>query len=786
VGINLKRVSWQQLRGDLSGALVSSLVTLAPMMAMGVIAFAPLGHAYVSLGIVASLAPAVVLTVGYALFGGSSNLLAGPRAAVCLVFAATTGSFLAMDPIYASGADREAAALTFALIATMAAGLLLIVFGLCRLGEVIKYVPFPVTAGFLNSAAALIILSQVHVIFQEPAGTSILDVWQYVDGHTAARFVLALITVVSCFVIPKFVPRVSGLLAGGAVGVAAYHAALALGLGLDLGATMPAIPAISLDPRPLGDFFEFVASGFEAAAGSAGGVSFNGVLIDGNTLPQILAVLVPAAVSIALLQSLDGLFAAVALEDLTQNRFDAGRDLVVLGCGSILCGSFGFLSGTGSFTRTLPAYRAGARTAWSGLATSVITLLAIVIFAPFIAYIPNVVVAGVLFVLAIGIVDRWTLDLLKNLRANGFATERAVVADLAIVALVVGTAIAFGLVEAVGMGVMVAIANFVLSIGRSPVRRAYRGDAVSSFLQRGDFSAALLNEYGDRLAVLELEGPFFFGSAGRVERDVDQLAEAGVDHVILDLKRVNAIDSTGARTLFRLARRLERRGKTLSVSYVMAPARDPQKANGEGTPLLQHSAPHENWIKLSEFGAMDSIGRHHFFPDTDTAMRHCEMLLVDAIAKDGKTPVAAWPTMTGLLDELSDEETRVLRSFAEEIRHEAGETIFEQGDPGDALYVLLDGMVDAIVRQEPGGRGIRVNSMSSGAVFGEMAILDPQPRSATIVAVEDTRCLRIGARALETLNAQHPALGLRLMKYMCLLFTTRLRLANLAIIELET
>ena len=116
----------------------------------------------------------------------------------------------------------------------------------------------------------------------------------------------------------------------------------------------------------------------------------------------------------------------------------------------------------------------------------------------------------------------------------------------------------------------------------------------------------------------------------------------------------------------------------------------------------------------------------------------------------------------------------------------AGETVFEQGEAGDALFIMLDGMVDALVRQEAAGRSIRVNSMETGAVFGEMAILDPQPRSATIVAVEDTTCLRISGPALESLNAEHPALGLRLMKFMCLLFTSRLRLANLAIIELES
>ncbi|MCG8548464.1 MAG: cyclic nucleotide-binding domain-containing protein, partial [Alphaproteobacteria bacterium] len=361
-----------------------------------------------------------------------------------------------------------------------------------------------------------------------------------------------------------------------------------------------------------------------------------------------------------------------------------------------------------------------------------------------------------------------------------------VVTDLAIIALVVGTAIVFGLVEAVGVGVTVSIAEFVLGIGRSPVRRIYRGDAVSAFLQRGNFSAALLREHGSAIGVIELEGPFFFGSAGRIETEIDRLATAGAQHIILDFKRVSTVDSTASRTLLRLAKRLDAQDKTLSVSYVMPeqPADDASPEDGQA--LLNPYAPHENWMKLNEFGTLDAMGRAHFFPDTDTALRQCEMLLVADITERGDEPLPAWPSMTGLFDELSDEEMKIVRSFSEEYRYEAGTTIFEQGEPGDALYILLDGMVDALVKQQPTGRDIRVNTMTSGAVFGEMAILDPQPRSATIVAMEDSICFRISAAQLESLTQQHPTLGLRIVKYMCLLFSTRLRMANIAIMELES
>ena len=267
---------------------------------------------------------------------------------------------------------------------------------------------------------------------------------------------------------------------------------------------------------------------------------------------------------------------------------------------------------------------------------------------------------------------------------------------------------------------------------------------------------------------------------------MERLARLGVRHVILDLKRVSSIDSTAAQMLSRMARRQEKYGRTLAVSYVMPFSHWRQALAGDDEFRRAPSSLQENWLKLEQFGALDAIGGHRIFPDTDTALRDCEMLLIEDITVGDDATTGTAPQMAGLLDELTDAEMAIIRAFSEECRFAGGSTIFEQGDAGDSLYILLDGMVDAIINDKATGRRIRVNTMTRGAVFGEMAILDPKPRSATVVAMEDTTCYRIGAAQLDRLNTENPAFGLRLMKYMCLLFTTRLRLANLAIIELES
>jgi SulP family sulfate permease len=756
------------------------MVSIPQSMGMGVVAFAPLGLDYASVGLVAGLLGGVVVTAFSALFGGTPGLISGPRGSVSLVFAAILAQFLAADALFVPGADKAAIALSFGMFALMIAGVLQIVFGLTRLGDAIKFVPYPVIAGFLNAAAVLIVLGQLRVVFELPAGVPLIDFWRYVDDRTFVRIGIVIVTIAAVYAVPKLVPRVPGLLLGALFGVGVYYVVYAAGLPLDLEATLPGVDRIAVSAKPVTDLAGLLAAGW------GGAESFAGVRLSFETWAILAAILLPGAVSISLLQAFDSLFSSVALDDLSRSRSNGRRELVAQGAGTLAGAAFGLLGGSGSMARTKPSFDAGGRSGWAGLASSLYILVGVMLAAPFIARIPEILVAAVLFVIAIELFDKWTVALLKSLRTKGFAARRAVIVDLAIVALVVATSVCFGLIEAVGVGMAVAIVAFVFSVGRSPVRRAYRGNAVSTFLQRGDFSAALLREHGSRIAVLELEGPFFFGSAGKVEREVERLAGLGVRHVILDLKRVSSIDSTASQMLSRMARRQEKYGRTLAVSYLMPDNLSRQDLAGDDGFRRAPSSMHENWLKLEQFGAIDAIGRHRVFADTDTALRDVEMLLIEDIVVDGDAPAGAGASMAGLLDELTDAEMAVVRSYAEECRFTGGSTIFEQGDVGDSLYILLDGMVDAVIADTATGRRIRVNTMTRGAVFGEMAILDPQPRSATLVAMEDAVCYRISAGQFERLNAQDPSFGLRLMKYMCLLFTTRLRLANLAIIELES
>jgi SulP family sulfate permease len=777
---NVQRLGAREWGPEFSGGLAGMLVSLPQSVALGVVAFAPLGGDYVSLGLVAGLFGGIIVTACSALFGGAPALISGPRASVSLVFAAILTSLLSLEVFATPGVDSRAAALSLAMIALMAAGGLQIAFGLCRFGEAIKFVPYPVIAGFLNAAAVLIILGQLRVVFDLPAEAAVSELWRYADADSFARAALMALTIAAVFVAQKYLPKIPALLAGGIFGAGVYYAVLGAGLMTELGGALPPLHNITFDPAPLRDLY-----GLLVGAGDNGIAFHLAVLadIDAQTLTVLLAILVPGVLSIALLQSFDTLFSAAALDDLNLSRTNSRRELIAQGCGTALGGAFGFLGGSGSMVRSMPCHLAGGRTGWSGLVSSGLLLLILLFAAPLVARVPEIIVAGILFAVAIELFDKWTIARLRALRPSGFRQQRAILMDLLIVAIVIGTAVIFGLVEAVAIGMLVAMGEFVLGAGRSPIRRNYRGDAVSSFRGRDAVSAALLSRHGAIIGVLELEGPFFFGSAGKIETEVDRLAERGAAYVILDFRRVVEIDSTASRTLTGIYLRLAKQNKELFLGHLdrHAPTNS-AAANDSAQPYL---GSHERWLKLKQFGAMEIIPAHNVFADTDSAMRQCEMLLFDRVGALDEAITQSREPSRNFLGSLSADDAKAIRSFAHRCEFDTGETVFAQGDTGDSFYFLLTGKVDVLIHNSADGRRIRVSTLTDGDVFGEMAILDPQPRSATIVTIERTTCYRINGRELEVLNEKHPDIGLRLMKYMCLLFTTRLRMANQAILELE-
>ncbi len=768
------------LRGDVSGAIAAVLVSLPLSMTVGVIAFAPLGSEYAIQGVMAGLFGAIILGAVSALFGSRSALISGPRAAPALILASLITNLLLSDDLYFPSGETTQHVIAISYFAILLAGAMQFICGAVRVGGIVKYIPYPVIAGFVNSSALLIIFSQSWVFLDVRKESTFMEEETFLDlllrlneaqPLTMLPGVVAIAVMVAASRMMKTFPS---SLAGLAAGTATYYAMKAYMKGIDIGTTLGNIAnKPSLDaPR---EALSFIPT-FPITDMLQG-------LVAGDNLTAVLLLVIPAALSMAALASLDTAVSLSALDDMTEERSDFNKEVVGQGLGNVISAAVGGLIGAGGMVRTKPGYDAGGRTTLMSILTSVLMLLLVVLFARYIEFIPRAVIAGLIIVLGFQIFDRWSLSLASSLCNRHFYKRAASLFDLGVVLTVITTALIFDLIVAVGVGILLSIIIFVSRMSRSLVRNAFRGPAIRARNQWDMGTQMLLEEHGRKIGVLELEGSLFFGTAGSLETEIDKLMEDGAIYIVLDAKRLTDIDSTGCMALQRIQNRLKKHGGRLAISYVLKERRQ-RSQDFQGKDQRKRSSSRHIWSYLNTSEAVDFSDGNVFFSDTDTALTSFEETIINEATwrKEESRPSSAVPA---IFHGLSIEEVKMIRRLATRQTVARGETIFSEGEEGNSIYYISKGRVAVIIKLPATGEQKRVQTLMEGTIFGEMAVLDTRPRAASVIAAEDSICYRLGIDAFESIKQKHQNTALRLFNNICLMFSDRIRSANTMISELE-
>ncbi len=274
-------------------------------------------------------------------------------------------------------------------------------------------------------------------------------------------------------------------------------------------------------------------------------------------------------------------------------------------------------------------------------------------------------------------------------------------------------------------------------------------------------SAALLEKRGAEILVLELQGVLFFGSADRLSTEIEGLSDART--IILDLRRITEIDTTGARILGDIQLSLARKNQRFALAL---------------------SSNSEVAARLVEAGILDGIGTGCVFEDIDRAMQWAEDDLLRAEASEfsnDEIPLA----QVDLLSTLTAAEIETVKSHTRRETYARGQIIFREGDPGKELFIVTKGRVSASLRQAAGG-DIRLVTFAPGTVFGELAILDAGPRSASVTADDDVICYVLSEQEFAALGVGAPAVAIKLLAGLGRELSGRLRRANRMIHQLES
>lgn len=751
---------WTRLRSELSGGLAIFVITLPQAVAYGSIAFFPLGPAGIGVGIVAALVSSVLLCTATPLFGAPPGMAFGPRASSALIFA----SLLAL--LLGRGVP-PATAVALCFTATCLSGLFQALLGLFRMGTLGQYIPYPLVSGIMNGTALLIIGREMMDIAGVAPGLDASTLSRMAAGLAQPAPWLAIGVAALILLLRRFRRFLPPHLAAVVIGAGVYHL-IAARATIDLGGTYPPLT-----------FDQFDAAGL-----------FMGLSADlAGAFRENMAGIVSAAAALAMLESLDSLISGAVYGRLIESRVRGNRLLIAQGAANVVCGLCGGLSGSGSVVRTLANFRAGGRASLSVVSSALLLVVFTGFFGGALSYLPIMVISGLLLVIGIEIVDTWALHQIRSLYITRLRNWRSVAPDLVLIAAVVMTAAVSGLPAAVGVGMLAALGYFAYLQSRSLIRRTLHGDKTHSRTLRDARAADALRRHGRRIIVLELEGALFFASTEQLEKSIETYVERGADHIILDMRRVISIDTSGVESLKGLWSRLGNRGVYLAISHVAKERRKNRSPIPESvrTERRRNSSRREIWRRLEDGDAFGIVSRDRFFSDTDSALAFCEERILSEHA-DPRPPRhrPAWDALDSVMfNGLSPGELRTVRRHMSSHRFAAGSVIFSRNDAGREVYFLRQGVAHVLIPVSGSERQVRISTLLPGALFGEMALFGNGTRSADVAAESDCLCYRLTIENLERLKRNHPHTALTLFENLGRLFAARLQDANDLIRELE-
>jgi sulfate permease, SulP family len=473
------------------------------------------------------------------------------------------------------------------IVATMMAGVMLVLLGVARFGGAIKFIPYPVVIGFTSGIALIIFTSQIKDLLGLEMGevpAEFLDKLRVYAENIGTVNPQAVGLAGLAMAIIVLWPRVSHRVPGP---FAALIVTTVLARGL------------SLDVETIGSRFGEIPSGIPAPS------------LPDVSLPMMLALVGPAF-TIALLGGIESLLSAVVADGMTGGKHRSNMELVAQGAANIVTPLFGGIPATGAIARTATNIRNGGRTPVAGIVHALTLLLITLFFGRWAGYIPFATLAAILVVVSYHM-SEW-----RTFRAEFSAPK----SDLAVLLTTFVLTVAVDLTVAIEVGMVLAAFLFMRRMSEvtnvSAVTREFSEETGDPFAT--DRNAARRREIPEGVEVYEINGPFFFGAAEKFNDRV-MVVEGKPKVLIIRMRNVPLIDSSGLHALGQLVRRSQRDGVRVMLSDV-------------------HAQP---LVALGRSHVLDELGEESLFGNLDDALNEAriELGLPPLPPPAGVTPTVA-------------------------------------------------------------------------------------------------------------------------------------------------
>ncbi len=532
----LKEYSFRDFTGDLVAGLVVGVVAL-PLA----IAFAIASGVSPEKGLITAIVAGFIISA----LGGSRVQIGGP-----------TGAFVVI--VYGVVEKYGIDGLT---VATLMAGVILIIMGLARFGSLIKFIPHPVTVGFTSGIAVIIASSEVRDFFglrMESVPAEFFAKWTAFIKNAETSNLAALGVGILCLVIIIFWPRVSRRIPGSLVAL--------------LVATI-LVRVFHLQVETIGSRFGAIPNKFPVPHFP-------------HMQWELFRNLVQPATAIALLAGIESLLSATVADGMIGTRHRSNMELVAQGVANLASPMFGGIPATGAIARTATNVKNGGRTPVAGIVHSLALLFIMLIFGRYVAFIPMCSLAAILLVVAYNMSEWRTFrNLLRGPRP-----------DVIVLITTFGLTVVVDLTVAIEVGMVLAVLLFMKQMSEAVNVSSLTHD-LREIPETGDEQPLDLHSVPVGVEVYEINGPLFFGAAQKFEEAI--AAETRRPKaLVIRLRNLLFIDSTGLHALEQVHRNCLRQNIVLVLSGL-------------------HAQP---IIALHQSGLAEKIGEENLFPNFDMAL----------------------------------------------------------------------------------------------------------------------------------------------------------------------
>lgn len=513
----LKHYSKEKFTADLMAGIIVGIVAIPLAVAFGIAS---------GVGPTEGLVTAIIAGFIISFFGGSRVQIGGP-----------TGAFIVI--VYGIIQQHGLAGL---LIATIMAGIMLVLMGVFKLGNIIKFVPYPVIIGFTAGIAVTIFSTQIKDLLGldiDNLPANFVDKWiVYFKNISETNLVTLLLGVLSIFII-VLVPKISKKIPGSLVAIVVMTVAVWL---LNSSGTFGHI-------KTIGDIYQ-LPSGIPSPKMPTL------TLAEGTTIIDLMVQLFPAAFTIAMLGAIESLLSAMVADGVIADKHNSNTELIGQGIANIVTPLFGGIPATGAIARTMTNINNGGRSPIAGIIHAVILLLVLLFLGKLVGYIPMACLAGVLVVVSYNMSGWRSIVALRKMPMS----------DNAVMWITIVLTVVFDLTIAIEIGLLLSVVLFLKRTSEATSIKIFGSEIdpnIESDLELHE--EKLLVPEG--VAVYEIDGPYFFGVANKFDEIMTRMSKPPRVRIIR-MRRVPFIDSTGLHNLENLCMQSRRQGSIVILSGV--------------------------------------------------------------------------------------------------------------------------------------------------------------------------------------------------------------------------